>query len=146
DPSAYPDEEKAAGWRDIESVADEIRALGRRALPLVSDVSDPDAVETLAARVIDELGRVDILVNNAGAARAGDRVPVVELDTETWRTVLRVNLDGAFYASRTFARLMLDAGRGGSIVNISSVGGKIGGANTAAYAASKAGLHALTQS
>src|SRR5439155_9122166 len=55
DPSAYPDEEKEAGWRDIESVADEIRALGRRAVPLVSDVSDPDAVDALAAQVIDEL-------------------------------------------------------------------------------------------
>jgi 3-oxoacyl-[acyl-carrier protein] reductase/meso-butanediol dehydrogenase/(S,S)-butanediol dehydrogenase/diacetyl reductase len=146
DPSRYLDEEKEAGWRDIESVADEIRALGRRAVPLVSDVSDPDAVDELFARVIEELGRVDILVNNAGAARGEDRVPVVELTNEAWRTVMRVNLDGAFYMSRAVARLMLDAGRGGSIVNISSVGGKIGGANNSAYAASKAGLHALTQS
>ena len=145
DPATYPDEEKAAGWRDLDSVAKQIEALGRRVLPVVSDVSDPDAADDLAARVVHELGRVDILVNNAGAARAGDRVPVVELTTETWRTVLSVNLDGAFYMSRSFARRMLDAGRGGSIVNISSVGGKIGGANTAAYSASKAGLHALTQ-
>jgi len=146
DPATFPDEEKAAGWRDIASVAEEIESLGRRAVPIVSDVSDPDAADALAVRVVDELGRVDILVNNAGAARAGDRVPVVELSTETWRTVLSVNLDGAFYMSRSFARHMLDAGGGGSIVNISSVGGKIGGPNTAAYSASKAGLHALTQS
>ena len=145
DPATFPDEEQAAGWRDIASVAEEIESLGRRAVPIVSDVSSPDAADALATRVVDELGRVDILVNNAGAARAGDRVPVVELSTETWRAVLSVNLDGAFYMSRSFARRMLDAGRGGSIVNISSVGGKIGGPNTAAYSASKAGLHALTQ-
>jgi 3-oxoacyl-[acyl-carrier protein] reductase len=145
DPATFPDEEKAAGWRDLDSVAEEITALGRRVLPVVSDVSDPDAADDLADRVVAELGRVDILVNNAGAARAGDRVPVVDLSTETWRTVLSVNLDGAFYMSRAFARCMLDGGSGGSIVNISSVGGKIGGANTAAYSASKAGLHALTQ-
>jgi NAD(P)-dependent dehydrogenase (short-subunit alcohol dehydrogenase family) len=142
DPASFPDEEIDADWRDIESVAEEIRAVGRRALPVVTSVSDPEAVEALADRVVDELGRVDILVNNAGAARAGDRVPVVELSVEAWRTVLSVNLDGAFYMSRAFARRMT---AGGSIVNISSVGGKIGGANTAAYSASKAGLHALTQ-
>src|SRR5215211_4368086 len=54
-PERYPDDEKAAGWRDIESVAEEVRALGRRALPLVSDVSDADAVEALADLVMKEL-------------------------------------------------------------------------------------------
>src|SRR5215470_5090945 len=49
----YPDDEREVGWRDIHSVADEVRALGRRALPLVSDVSDPEAVEALATRVLD---------------------------------------------------------------------------------------------
>src|SRR3954454_691593 len=68
----YPQDERDAGWRDIDSVAEEVRALGRRALPVVSDVSDPDAVETLARRVLDELGRVDIVVNNAGAARGDE--------------------------------------------------------------------------
>ena len=58
-PERYPDDEKAAGWRDIDSVADEVRALGRRALPVVSDVSDASAVEKLADRVMSELGRVD---------------------------------------------------------------------------------------
>src|SRR3978361_84258 len=64
----YPDDEREVGWRDIEAAAHEVRARGRRALPLVSDVSDPDAVDALATRVLDELGRVDIVVNNAGAA------------------------------------------------------------------------------
>ena len=67
-PELYPDDEKEGGWRGIDAVADEARGLGRRALPLVSDVSDPAAVEALAQRVADEMGRVDIVVNNAGAA------------------------------------------------------------------------------
>ena len=143
-PDRYPDDEKAAGWRDIDSVADEIRALGRRALPVVSDVSDPDAVDALVQRVLDELGRVDIVVNNAGAARGEDRVPVIDMSVDAWRKVIDVNLNGTFYMSRAFGRALVEQGQGGSIVNISSIGGKMLAARTAAYAASKAGIHALT--
>lgn len=140
----YPADEQAAGWRDIESVADEIRAHGRRAMAVVSDVSDLAAVEHLAADVVAEFRRVDVVVNNAGAARGDDRRPVTEVDPAQWRTVIDVNLTGAFYMCRTFGRVMQDAGRGGSIVNISSIAGKMFGPHTAAYAASKAGLQALT--
>ena len=143
-PDRYPDDEKDAGWRDIESVADEVRALGRRALPVISDVGDWSSVEALAARVVAELGRVDIVVNNAGAARGSDRVPVLDLDVDTWKHVIGVNLHGTFFMSKAFGRLLVDQGRGGSIVNISSIGGKWMPARTAAYAASKAGIHALT--
>ncbi|HXY94184.1 MAG TPA: SDR family NAD(P)-dependent oxidoreductase [Acidimicrobiia bacterium] len=140
----YPDDEKAAGWRDIESVADEVRALGRRALPVVSDVADPAAVDALAEQVTSEFGRVDIVVNNAGAARGADRVPVIDLDVDVWRHVIDVNLHGTFYMSRAFGRRLVDQGDGGSIVNISSIAGKLLAANTAAYSASKAAIHALT--
>ena len=143
-PELYPDDEKEAGWRDVDSVADEIRAHGRRALALVSDVSDPAAVEELAERSVAELGRVDFVVNNAGAARGEDRKPVVDVDPEVWRQVIDVNLNGSFYMSRAFGRRLIERGEGGSIVNISSIAGKILGGGTAAYSASKAGLHALT--
>src|SRR3954451_15879750 len=143
-PERYPDDEKEAGWRDIDSVADEVRALGRRAFPIVSDVSDPDAVEALAQQVVDELGRVDIVVNNAAAARGDDRVPVVDLPVDLWRRIIDVNLNGTFYMSRAFGQRLVAQGDGGSIVNISSIGGKMMAARTAAYAASKAGIHALT--
>ncbi len=143
-PDRFPDDEQAAGWRDIESVADEVRALGRRALAVVSDVSDPVAVDDLAGQVVRELGRVDIVVNNAGAARGDDRVPVVDLPVDEWRTVIDVNLTGTFLMSRAFGKLLVTRGDGGSIVNISSVAGKLMGATTAAYSASKAGIHALT--
>jgi 3-oxoacyl-[acyl-carrier protein] reductase len=143
-PERYPDDEKQAGWRDIDSVAEEVRALDRRALPVVSDVSDPEAVERLVAEVLGTFGRVDIIVNNAAAARGQDRVPVIDLDIDLWRTVINVNLNGTFYMSRAFGRAMAEQGDGGSIVNISSDAGKMMSARTAAYSASKAGIHALT--
>src|ERR1700683_4243786 len=63
-PERYPDDEKAAGWRDIESVAGEIRQVGGRCLALVSDIADPQAVEALVDRTVAEFGRIDIVINN----------------------------------------------------------------------------------
>ena len=143
-PDRYPQDEQAAGWKDIESVAEEVRAVGRRAVTAVSDVADLAAVETLAARTMAELGRVDIVVNNAGASKGEDRKPVIDLDPALWRTVIDVNLTGSFLMSKVFGRLIVEGGRGGSIVNISSIAGKMLSPSTAAYAASKAGLQALT--
>lgn len=145
-PERYPDDEKAAGWKDIASVAAEIEAAGRRALPLVSDAGDEAAVRDLLARVLDQFGRVDFVVNNAGAARGPDRVPVVDMPVDAWDTVLRVNLRGAFLMSKVFGGRLVGQGEGGAIVNISSIAGKLLPPNTAAYAASKAGLQALTAS
>ena len=143
-PEHYPEDEKVAGWRDIESVAEEVRAMGRRALPVVSDVSDLDSVGLLAEQVMVEMGRVDFIINNAGAARAGDRAPVVDVSPEVWRNVINVNLNGTFYMSQVFGRKLIEQGEGGAIINISSIGGKLMAPTTAAYAASKAGIHALT--
>jgi NAD(P)-dependent dehydrogenase (short-subunit alcohol dehydrogenase family) len=94
--------------------------------------------------VIANFGRVDVVVNNAGAARGPDRVPVLDLESDVWRHVIDVNLHGTFYMSRTFGRRFVAAGTQGCIVNISSIGGKLRPALAAAYAASKAGIHALT--
>lgn len=143
-PEMYPDDEKAAGWRDIESVAEEVRALGRRALPVVSNVADLDSVKSLAEQVMQEFGRVNFVINNAGAARAGDRAPVVDVDPDAWCNVINVNLNGSFYMSQVFGQKLIAQDQGGAIINISSVGGKLMAPTTAAYAASKAGLHALT--
>ena len=140
----YPEYEQAAGWRDIDSVADEVRALGRRALPVVSNAADPDAVDELVERTLQEFGRVDIVVNNASAAVGADRVPVIDMPIEEWRRVIDVNLNGTFYMSRAFGRRIVDGGEGGSIVNISSIAAKVVTAKQAAYTASKSGIHALT--
>lgn len=146
DPGTYPADEVASRWRDIESVADEVRALDRRALALVCDVSSEAAVEDLLSRTMTELGRVDIVVNNAAASRGEDRVPVVELEADAWDRVMAINLRGTFLMTRASARRLVEQGEGGSIINISSIGGKLSGAGTAAYSASKAGVQSLTSS
>lgn len=143
-PDSYPEDEKAAGWRDIESVAEEIRALGSRALPVVCNVTDLDSINALADKVTHEFGRIDFVINNAAAARAGDRVPVVDLAPSAWDQVITVNLTGSFYMSHVFGQKLIEQKNGGAIINISSIGGKMMAPNCAAYAASKAGLHAMT--
>jgi 3-oxoacyl-[acyl-carrier protein] reductase/meso-butanediol dehydrogenase/(S,S)-butanediol dehydrogenase/diacetyl reductase len=140
----YPDDEREVNWRDIESVADEIRQLGRRALPVVSDVSNPQAVDALLARVVEEFGRVDFLVNNAGATRGGDRVPATELSIETWQRVMNTNLNGTFYMSRAFATRMGEQGEGGAIINISSLAAQLLAPDTSAYATTKVAINGLT--
>src|SRR5258708_24202648 len=65
DPSRFPEDEKAAGWRDIESTADQVRRLGRRCLPLVADVSVSADVDRAVSAILAEFGRVAILLNNA---------------------------------------------------------------------------------
>lgn len=145
-PEQYPDDEKKAGWRDIETVADEIRTAGGRCLPLVSDVRDERAVEALMDRAAAEFGRIDILVNNASAARGPDRMAAIDLPYDVWKKVLVTNLDGTFLMSRAAARKMIAQGGGGSIVNISSIASKIAAAAMGAYAASKAGINALSRS
>lgn len=144
DPASYPPDEKEVGWRDIDSVADEVRALGAEALALVSDVSDPAAVGATVQKAVERFGSVDILVNNAGAARAGDRIPIVDLPLEEWQRVIRVNLTGAFLMAQAAARQMIAQARGGSIINISSIAARLAPAEVGVYSTSKAGLNALS--
>ncbi len=143
-PETYPQDEQDVGWRDIESVADEIRALGRRALPVVTSVADPEAVDALVAQVVVEFGRVDFLINNAGATRGSDRVPVTELALDTWKRVMDTNLNGTFYMSRAFAQKMSAQGLGGAIINISSLAARLLAPDSAAYATTKIAINGLT--
>ena len=138
-PEAYPEDEKAMGWRDIDSVADEIRALSRKALPLVIDITQADQVQRLVDETRRELGRIDLLVNNAAAARGNDRVPVVQLEEAEWRKVIEVNLTGTFLVTKAVAQVLIEQGEGGRIVNISSIAGREGIATFAAYGVTKAG-------
>jgi 3-oxoacyl-[acyl-carrier protein] reductase len=146
DPTTFPEDEKAAGWRDVDSVAEEVRAVGRRATALRGDIADEEEVLALRDAIVAEFGRIDILVNNASVAIGKDRVPVTDADPNVWRRLIDVNLTGSFLMSKHFGRLLVEQGRGGSIVNISSAAGKTLPPNTAAYAASKAALQALTGS
>lgn len=146
DPSQFPDDEKEVDWGDIDSVADEIRGLGQRALAIVADISDEDDVKRIFTQAQEELGTVSFLVNNAAATRGSDRKPVIDLDVDAWDLVQRVNVRGTFLMSKYFAQHLVDAGAPGGIINISSIGGKIAGANMAAYSSSKAAVQALTSS
>jgi 3-oxoacyl-[acyl-carrier protein] reductase len=118
-----------------------ITAAGGEAAALPADVADPQAVAALFAALDRHFGRLDALVNNAGI---GTRIEALTaIDDATWRRTLAVNLDGAFYCLRAAVPRLRAAG-GGRIVNISSGAAKTGGLIGAHYAASKAGLLALT--
>ena len=145
DPATFPADEKAAHWGDIDSVAKEVRAHGRKALPLVSNANDPVQVQAVIDRTARDFGRIDILINNAAAALGADRVPVVDLSDELFRKVVEVKLFGTFYYSRAVARYMIKQNQGGRIVNISSTAGKRGAANMAAYNAANFAVEGFTQ-
>ena len=144
-PSTYPEDERQVGWRDIETVADEVRELGGAAQTLVCDVASETDCERAVREAVERFGAVNVLVNNAGAARGSDRRRIVDLSLSDWSRVLAVNLTGAFLMSRAAARQMLAQGRGGSILNISSVGGRAPQSDAGAYCASKAGLNAFSR-
>ena len=146
DPDSFPDDEKAAGWRDIESTAEQIRAFGRRALPVVVDVADEAQVQAMIDRTLVEFGRVDILVNNAATAIGKDRAPIVDVPPDVFQWVLDVKVTGTYLCTRAFLKAGPGKGTGGKIVNISSTAGKRGVADTLAYNAANFAVVGMTQS
>ena len=142
----FPADEKEIGWKDIESTAEQVRALGRRSLPLVVDITDVDQVQMMVDRTLEELGRIDILINNAAFARGPDRVPIVELDDDIFRKVVDIKILGTYLCSKAVAKVLISQNQGGKIVNVSSTAGKRGSANAAAYNAANFGVNGLTQS
>jgi 3-oxoacyl-[acyl-carrier protein] reductase len=127
---------------EAEQTAAAVAALGVRALALKTDVAKAADAEELVKRTVAELGAVDILVNNAGITRDNLSIRMGESD---WDLVLSINLKGTFLCSQAAAREMMKK-RFGRIVNLASVSGILGTAGQANYAASKAGVIALTKS
>ena len=119
-----------------------IKAHGRRALYVQTDVADEKSVSNLARVAIDEFGRVDILVNNAGIFTES---LIENLSVGDWDRVLNTNLRGTFLCIRAFINPMLERGEG-RIINIASQLGQIGGGAVGHYSASKAGIIGLTKS
>jgi len=135
----------ALAARRRERVEAEARALceaGAKAIGVALDVTDPASVEACVEAVDRSLGTPTILVNNAGIAHT-DRA--LELAPATFREVIATNLEGAFFVARAAAKAMVEAGVGGSIVNVASILGLRVAGRVAAYAASKAGLVRLTE-
>jgi 3-oxoacyl-[acyl-carrier protein] reductase len=125
-----------------EGVAEEIRALGRRAVVVLGDVKVKADLEACADRVKASLGPVDILVNNAGTRQDG---PFILMGDEKWEEVMNVNLRGTVYATKAFVRGMMNR-KWGRVVNIVSPTGIIGMAGQTNYGASKGAIIALTKS
>ena len=145
DPASFPQDEKDSGWRDIQSTAEQIESYGVRALPLVSNIADQDDVQKMIDATVAEFGRVDIIVNNAAAPYGSDRVAVVDMDADVFKTVIDVKVLGTFYACRAAVKQMIKQGEGGRIVNLSSTMGKSGRANTSAYNAANFAIDGFTQ-
>ncbi len=126
----------------LEQVADEAEALGGEVIPAPLDVTDGQAVRVLVERVQSEQDRIDILVNNAGMT---DDTLLIAMKDEQFDRVIETNLRSVFLLCRAVSKIMLSARRG-RIINIASVGGMSGNPGQANYAASKAGVIALTKS
>ncbi len=125
----------------LEKVADEIRALGVRSLPVVADVSKLDAVHEMVKRVMTDFSQIDILVNAAGVNK---RMPSVDVSLELWEHIIGINLKGTFLCCQAVAPHMIKQ-RSGVIINIASLLSAIGIPSLAPYAASKSGVVGLTR-
>ena len=127
---------------EIADVAHEIVLAGGQAIGVVCDVSDEGSVQQMVDEAISHWGRIDILVNNA--ATNLPNIDVVDMQPDAWRRVVDVNLTGPFLCARALLPKMIEQGSG-SIVNISSIGGRHGSKGRGPYRAAKAGLINLTE-
>ena len=132
-----PDEE-------AEAVVEELRGRGAKVALVQCDVSQADQCRALVEQATARFGAVDIFVNNAGI---GFKMkPLLDVDTaDEWDEVLAVNLSGAFYCTQAAARAMVEAGKGGRIINIASQAAKTGFPHLPAYVSSKHGMVGLTR-
>ncbi len=127
---------------NVAEVATEIEKLGRQTLRICSDVSDRPSLEKLLESILERFGKVDILINCAGKIK---RTPTLALPDKEWADIIDTNLTGALRACQVFGKHMLERGYG-RIINIGSLSTYVGFHEVAAYAASKAGVAALTRS
>ncbi len=129
---------------EIKAVASEIHALGRRAIAVPTDVTEEGALEALAKSTIDGLGSLTIWVNNAGGIPDTTARYLTKLDGAAWDSQLDLNLKAVWAGSKVAAGAMSESG--GSIINISSTAGLVGGSRSSAYPASKGAVRLLTKS
>jgi NAD(P)-dependent dehydrogenase (short-subunit alcohol dehydrogenase family) len=126
----------------VNTLADEIEALGKRSLRVTCDVADRDSLEKLLKACIDAFGKVDILVNAAGITK---RAPTLDYPESDWNRILETNLTGTLRTCQVFGRHMIER-RYGRIINIASMGSFLALYEVAAYSASKSGVASLTKS
>jgi glucose 1-dehydrogenase len=122
---------------------DDAKALAQRlpsAMAFKADVSKAADVQAMVDATVKELGTIDVLVNNAGLERS---MPFLDIDEATWDLMLDVDLKGAFFCAQACGRVMRDSGRGGSIVNISSIHEDVPFPGFTPYSAAKGGLRMM---
>ena len=125
-----------------ESIATEIRKLGRRTLTLQVDVYSRVSVQKIISRTLKTFGRIDVLINNAGILQ---QKPFLEITDEDWERIMAINLKGTFICSQEVFSVMQKQGKG-IIINMASSGGQLGGSLAVHYSVSKAGIICLTKS
>lgn len=128
---------------ELQGIVDDINSAGGTAAAFACNMLKPDEVDAAARFAVDTYGSLDIWVNNAGIGYL--MKPIVEMSVEEWDTVLGVNLRGVFLGIRSAARIMIDQGRGGRIINIGSQASKSGFGHASAYTTSKHGVVGLTR-
>lgn len=132
-------------WRGLDEVVEKIAAQGQKGLALTGDIASTADVEAAVDACISQFGHIDILVHCAGI-RGSVGIPVVEGDEADWRKTFDINTLGVFIISKAVARHMIAAKKGGKIVHVASVAGRVGAPGSAAYAASKWATIGLVQS
>ena len=128
---------------DLEQVADEIRGMGRKALPVEAHAGRMDDIGRLVETVVAEFGKIDILVNNAGTTPA--MATVLETDERLWDSIMNLNLKGMYFVSQAVARVMKEHG-GGKIINVASMAGYKTEVGVSVYSISKAAVLMVTKS
>lgn len=128
---------------ELEATAAHVREIGTEALVCQSDFTDREQVAGIVPSVLDKFGRIDVLVNNAAIIHP--RIDLVDLDDEVWYDVIEVNLNAAAMLTKAAVPSMIEQ-RSGTIINISSIGGRTGGRGRSAYRVTKSALISLTQS
>ena len=128
--------------KELASLTNEIQVRGGNATFIITDVSKAEDIQRMVAHATQTYGRLDYAVNNAGIE--GRIAPILDLTEEEWDRTVDTNLKSTFLCLQQEARAMLQAGRGGSIVNVGSVNSFIGFPGGSAYVASKHGLVGLT--
>ncbi|MEO7775222.1 MAG: SDR family NAD(P)-dependent oxidoreductase [Steroidobacteraceae bacterium] len=129
---------------EMDTVTQELRKRGAKVATITCDVRSEESCEALARKALETFGSLDVWINNAGIGYI--MKPLLETSASEWEAVIGVNLSGAFYGTKVAARLMIEQGRGGRIINIASQAAKSGFPHMAAYTSSKHGMIGLTRS
>ena len=127
---------------DMSESKSQVEKLGRKCITITTDLSKKESVDYIVKQTVEQLGSIDILFNNAGIIR---RAPLIKFSEKDWDDVMNVNIRTLFFLSQAVAKVMIEQGRGGKIVNIASLLSFQGGILVPSYTASKSAVMGLTR-